>query len=75
MSFDTGHFQMFSGNELQDVINFTYKSVLKRLILNCTLRQLHLAFLSTIGKEGPIELMRFVIEIKKSDNCRNVIAH
>lgn len=27
-----GHFQMFSGNELQDVINFVYKAVLKRLI-------------------------------------------
>lgn len=34
------NFQMFSVNELQDVINFVYDAVLKRLIY-CTLRQLY----------------------------------
>lgn len=34
------NFQMFSVNELQDVINFVYEAVLKRLIY-CTLRQLY----------------------------------
>lgn len=34
------NFQMFSVNEFQDVINFVYEAVLKRLIY-CTLRQLY----------------------------------
>lgn len=34
------NFQMFSVNELQDVFNFVYEAVLKRLIY-CILRQLY----------------------------------